>query len=138
MATSESQMRSSVEQSSKRPGIKPGGIAGSTNLINWPTSAEQSREGHSIKPVFICVLLCVLTNVLQFLCNDIAANQCILYMYIVCYVLCMLMILCTYIFSLFAVSYGILYFNNTEKTTFEWVNFRMLRVMFASPWDFEV
>jgi len=53
MATSESQMRSSVEQSSERPGIKPGGIAGSTNLINWPTSAKQSREGHGIKSVGI-------------------------------------------------------------------------------------
>ena len=53
MATSESQMRSSVEQSSEGPGIKPGRIAGSTKLINWPTSAEQSREGHGIKPVGI-------------------------------------------------------------------------------------
>jgi len=53
MATRESQMRSSVEQSSVGPGIQPGGIAGSTNLIYWPTSAEQSREGHGIKPVGI-------------------------------------------------------------------------------------
>jgi len=73
MATSKSQMPSSDEQSSEGPGIKPGGIAGLTNLINWPTSAEQSREGHGIKPVGISGLANH-SNVLRFLCNDIAAK----------------------------------------------------------------
>jgi len=40
----------------------------------------------------------------------------------------------------YRVSYSIilLYFNNMEKTTFGWVDFQMLQVIFASPWDFEV
>jgi len=46
--------------------------------------------------------------------------------------------LCNVTTYTYSVSYGILHFNNMEKTTFGWVDFRMPRVMFASPWDFEV
>ena len=90
MATSESQMRSSFEQSSKTPGIKPGGIAGSTNLINWPTSAKQSR-GHSIKRVYLCFIMCSQVLILQ-MCYDF-------YVMILLQTnaFCMLMILCSYI-----------------------------------------
>ena len=38
----------------------------------------------------------------------------------------------------YRVSYGKLYFNNMEKTAFGWVDYRMLRSILESPWDFEV